>query len=210
MSSHLLPTYARVDLAFERGEGAWLFTAEGERYLDFTSGVAVNALGHAHPQLVEALTEQAHKVWHVSNLYRIPEGEMLADRLCAMSFADTVFFQNSGAEAIECAIKMARKYQSARQARTVPYHHLRRRVPRPDAGRDRRDRKQEISRRLRPAGRRFRSGAVCRPGSDQEGHRAGNRGDHDRAGHGRGRRAGRCRILSCARCASFATITACC
>ncbi len=109
----MLPTYARVDLAFERGEGAWLFTAEGDRYLDFTSGVAVNALGHAHPYLIEALTEQAHKVWHVSNLYRIPEGERLADRLCALSFADTVFFQNSGAEAIECAIKMARKYQSA-------------------------------------------------------------------------------------------------
>ncbi len=113
MSSHVLPTYARVDLAFERGEGAWLFTAEGDRYLDFTSGVAVNALGHAHPHLVKALTEQAQKVWHVSNLYRIPEGETLADRLCALSFADTVFFQNSGAEAIECAIKMARKYQSA-------------------------------------------------------------------------------------------------
>ena len=113
MSSHLLPTYARVDVAFERGEGAWLFTAEGERYLDFTAGVAVNALGHAHPHLVKALTEQAQKVWHVSNLYRIPEGEKLADRLCAASFADTVFFQNSGAEALECTIKMARKYQSA-------------------------------------------------------------------------------------------------
>jgi acetylornithine/N-succinyldiaminopimelate aminotransferase len=113
VSSHLLPTYARVDLAFERGEGAWLFTAEGDRYLDFTSGVAVNALGHAHPHLVKALTEQAQKLWHVSNLYRIPEGEKLADRLCAATFADTVFFQNSGAEAIECAIKMARKYQSA-------------------------------------------------------------------------------------------------
>ena len=113
MNSHLLPTYARADLAFERGEGAWLFTAEGERYLDFTAGVAVNALGHAHPHLVKALTEQAHKVWHVSNLYRIPEGEVLAERLCAASFADTVFFQNSGAEALECAIKMARKYQSA-------------------------------------------------------------------------------------------------
>jgi len=113
VNSHLLPTYARADLAFERGEGAWLFTAEGERYLDFTAGVAVNALGHAHPHLVKALTEQAHKVWHVSNLYRIPEGEVLADRLCAASFADTVFFQNSGAEALECAIKMARKYQSA-------------------------------------------------------------------------------------------------
>ena len=113
MSSHLLPTYARVDLAFERGEGVWLETAKGERYLDFTSGVAVNALGHCHPHLVEALTEQAKKVWHVSNLYRIPEGERLADRLCAASFADFVFFQNSGAEALECCIKMARKYQSA-------------------------------------------------------------------------------------------------
>jgi len=113
VSSHLLPTYARVDLAFERGEGAWLFTADGERYLDFTSGVAVNALGHAHPHMVAALTEQAQKLWHVSNLYRIPESERLADRLCALSFADTVFFQNSGAEAIECAIKMARKYQFA-------------------------------------------------------------------------------------------------
>jgi acetylornithine/N-succinyldiaminopimelate aminotransferase len=106
-----LPTYARVDLAFERGEGAWLFTADGERYLDFTSGVAVNALGHAHPRLVSALEDQAKKVWHVSNLYRIPEAERLADRLCSLSFADTVFFQNSGAEAIECAIKMARHYQ---------------------------------------------------------------------------------------------------
>jgi acetylornithine/N-succinyldiaminopimelate aminotransferase len=113
VTSHLLPTYARVDLAFERGEGAWLFTAEGEKYLDFTSGVAVNALGHAHPRLVTALEEQAKKVWHVSNLYRIPEGERLADRLCEATFADFVFFQNSGAEAIECAIKMARKYQSA-------------------------------------------------------------------------------------------------
>jgi acetylornithine/N-succinyldiaminopimelate aminotransferase len=113
VNSHLLPTYARVDLAFERGEGAWLFTKEGERYLDFTAGVAVNALGHAHPHLVQALTEQAHKVWHVSNLYRIPEGERLAERLCDATFADTVFFQNSGAEALECAIKMARKYQSA-------------------------------------------------------------------------------------------------
>lgn len=113
VNSHLLPTYARIDLAFERGEGAWLITTGGERYLDFTSGVAVNALGHAHPRMVKALTEQAQKLWHVSNLYRIPEGEKLADRLCAMSFADTVFFQNSGAEALECAIKMARKYQSA-------------------------------------------------------------------------------------------------
>ena len=113
VSSHLLPTYARVDLAFERGEGAWLFTAAGERYLDFASGVAVNALGHAHPALVKALTEQAQKLWHVSNLYRIPGAETLADRLCASSFADVAFFCNSGTEAIEGAIKMARKYQAA-------------------------------------------------------------------------------------------------
>jgi acetylornithine/N-succinyldiaminopimelate aminotransferase len=112
-TSHLLPTYARVDLAFERGEGVWLTATDGERYLDFTSGVAVNALGHAHPHLVEAITAQAKKVWHVSNLYRIPEGERLAERLCAASFADVVFFGNSGAEAMECSIKMARKFQSA-------------------------------------------------------------------------------------------------
>ena len=113
MASHILPTYARVDLAFERGEGAWLIATNGDRYLDFASGIAVNALGHAHPRLVGALTEQAQKLWHVSNLYRIPEAERLADRLCEASFADKVFFTNSGAEAMECAIKMARKYQSA-------------------------------------------------------------------------------------------------
>jgi acetylornithine/N-succinyldiaminopimelate aminotransferase len=112
-TSHLLPTYARVDLAFERGEGAWLIASDGQRYLDFTSGVAVNALGHAHPHLVQALVEQAGKLWHVSNLYRIPEGERLAERLCRASFADVVFFANSGAEAMECAIKMARKHHSA-------------------------------------------------------------------------------------------------
>jgi acetylornithine/N-succinyldiaminopimelate aminotransferase len=113
VTSHLLPAYARVDLAFERGEGAWLWAENGDRYLDFASGVAVNALGHAHPHVVEAIAEQARRVMHVSNLYRIPEGERLADRLCAASFADTVFFANSGAEAMECVIKMVRKYQSA-------------------------------------------------------------------------------------------------
>jgi acetylornithine/N-succinyldiaminopimelate aminotransferase len=112
-TSHLLPTYARVDLAFERGEGAWLIATDGARYLDFTSGVAVNALGHAHPHLIAAIDQQVRKLSHVSNLYRIPEAERLAARLCAASFADLVFFGNSGAEAMECAIKMARKYQSA-------------------------------------------------------------------------------------------------
>lgn len=113
MASHLLPTFARIDLAFERGEGAWLIATGGERYLDFGSGVAVNALGYGHPHLIAALSEQANKVWHVSNLYRIPEGERLAARLCEASFADTVFFTNSGAEAMECAIKTARKYHAA-------------------------------------------------------------------------------------------------
>jgi len=112
MSSHLMPTFARVHLAFERGEGVWLVATNGERYLDFTSGVAVNALGHAHPHLVGALAEQAQKLWHVSNLYEIPESERAARRLCEASFADVVFFCNSGAEAVEGAIKCARKYQS--------------------------------------------------------------------------------------------------
>jgi len=112
-TSHLLPTYARVDLAFERGDGAWLTATNGERYLDFTAGVAVNALGHAHPQLVAAISEQVGKLIHVSNLYRIPEAERLAERLCAASFADLVFFCNSGAEAMECAIKTARKFHAA-------------------------------------------------------------------------------------------------
>ena len=112
MITPVLPTYARADLAFERGEGCYLFAADGQRYLDFGAGIAVNALGHAHPRLVAALAEQAGKLWHTSNLYRIPAGERLAERLVAATFADTVFFTNSGAEALECAIKMARKFQS--------------------------------------------------------------------------------------------------
>ena len=114
MSSPLLPIYARADLAFERGEGVWLVARDGERYLDFGAGIAVNALGHAHPHLVQALTEQAAKLWHTSNLYQIPEGERLAQRLVDSTFADVAFFTNSGAEALEAAIKMARKYHSAR------------------------------------------------------------------------------------------------
>jgi len=109
----MLPAYARIDLAFERGDGVWLTATNGDRYLDFASGVAVNSIGHSHPHLVAAITAQAAKVMHVSNLYRIPEGERLADRLCAVSFADMVFFANSGAEAMEGVIKMVRKYQSA-------------------------------------------------------------------------------------------------
>jgi acetylornithine/N-succinyldiaminopimelate aminotransferase len=113
-ATHLMPVFARADLAFQKGEGVWLTATNGERYLDFTSGVAVNALGHAHPHLVAALQEQATRLWHMSNLFSSPDGERLASRLCAASFADTVFFANSGAEAMECAIKVTRKYQAAK------------------------------------------------------------------------------------------------
>ena len=113
-TSHLLPVFARVDLGFERGEGVWLIATNGERYLDFTSGVAVNALGHCHPHLVAALQDQATRLWHMSNLFKSPDGERLAARLCEESFADFAFFANSGAEAMECAIKITRKYHAAR------------------------------------------------------------------------------------------------
>ena len=112
--SPLLPTYARADIAFERGDGVWLTAVNGERYLDFGGGVAVASLGYSHPHLVKALTDQAQKLWHTSNLYQMPEGERLARRLCEATFADTVFFTNSGAEALECSIKMARKYHAAK------------------------------------------------------------------------------------------------
>jgi acetylornithine/N-succinyldiaminopimelate aminotransferase len=105
--------FARTDLAFERGEGVWLITDKGDRYLDFGAGIAVNALGHAHPHLVAELQSQASLLWHTSNLYKIPAGERLAQRLVDHSFADVVFFTNSGAEANEAALKMARKYQAA-------------------------------------------------------------------------------------------------
>ena len=110
MSDALMPTYARTEIMVERGEGPYLIGTDGRRYLDFAGGIAVNALGHSHPHLVEALRSQAEKLWHCSNLYRIPDGERLAERLCANSFADRVFFCNSGAEAVEGALKLARKY----------------------------------------------------------------------------------------------------
>jgi acetylornithine/N-succinyldiaminopimelate aminotransferase len=115
-SSPMLPVYNRPALAFERGEGVWLIDTKGGRHLDFAAGIAVNALGHGHPHLVKALQDQAGKLWHVSNLYRIPEGEKLAQRLVDHSFADYVFFQNSGAEALEGAIKTARRYHFAKGA----------------------------------------------------------------------------------------------
>ncbi|MEO1961222.1 MAG: aspartate aminotransferase family protein, partial [Paracoccus sp. (in: a-proteobacteria)] len=110
MISHVLPTYNRADIAFERGEGAWAIATDGTRYLDLGAGIAVNVLGHANPDLVAALIAQAGRIWHVSNLYQIPEQEALADLLVQNTFADTVFFTNSGTEAAELAIKMVRRY----------------------------------------------------------------------------------------------------
>jgi acetylornithine/N-succinyldiaminopimelate aminotransferase len=110
--SAVLPTYARADIAFSHGEGVYLYAENGQRYLDFGAGVAVNVLGHSHPHLVSALHEQIAKVWHTSNLFRVAGQERLAQRLVDATFADKVFFANSGAEAMECAIKMARIHQS--------------------------------------------------------------------------------------------------
>ena len=110
MFPSLLPTFNRADIAFVRGEGPYIFAEDGTRYLDFGAGIAVNSLGHAHPELVEALREQAGALWHTSNLYRVPGQESLSKKLVDATFADTVFFTNSGAEAMECAIKMARRY----------------------------------------------------------------------------------------------------
>ena len=108
--SPLFPTYARVGLEFERGEGAWLEARDGTRYLDFMGGIAVNVLGHAHPHLVAALKAQSEKLWHVSNIFEIPGQRELGRRLVEATFADRVFFTNSGAEAMECAIKTARRF----------------------------------------------------------------------------------------------------
>ncbi|MEO0621740.1 MAG: aspartate aminotransferase family protein [Pseudomonadota bacterium] len=119
MISPVMPTYVRAPLEFERGEGSWLIATDGTKYLDFGAGIAVNALGHAHPKLVAALEAQGRRVWHVSNLYEIPEQRRLAERLVAETFADTCFFTNSGTEAGELAIKMARKWGHAQDpART--------------------------------------------------------------------------------------------
>ena len=107
-----MPTYARADVTFERGEGCYLIDQDGKRYLDFGAGIAVCGLGHAHPGLIAALTEQAGALWHTSNLYQIPGQRRLAERLVEATFADTVFFTNSGAEAVECGLKLVRKYQS--------------------------------------------------------------------------------------------------
>jgi acetylornithine/N-succinyldiaminopimelate aminotransferase len=113
-SNHLMGVYNRAPLAFDHGKGARLWSTDGQEYLDCVAGISTDALGHAHPVLVDALKRQGEKLWHVSNIYRIPEQEALAEKLCAATFADVVFFTNSGTEAIECALKAARKYHSAK------------------------------------------------------------------------------------------------
>ncbi|MBT3305963.1 MAG: aspartate aminotransferase family protein [Alphaproteobacteria bacterium] len=113
MISPVMPTYGDPDLAFDKGEGVYLYAADGRRFLDFGAGIAVAGLGHCHPHLIEALTGQAEKLWHCSNLYKIPDQIRLAERLVAASFADSVFFNNSGGEAVEMAIKIARKFHAA-------------------------------------------------------------------------------------------------
>lgn len=112
----VMPIYARAELRVARGEGVYLYDEAGRRYLDFAAGIAVNCLGHAHPKLIAALTDQAQKIWHCSNIFHIPGQEVLAQKLTEHSFADTVFFTNSGAEAVECSIKVARKYHHERGA----------------------------------------------------------------------------------------------
>lgn len=110
MTSSILPTYSRAPMTFVKGEGSWLIEQDGRRFLDFGAGIAVNALGHAHPALVKTLSEQAENLWHVSNLYHIPQQQKLADKLVELTFANTVFFTNSGTESCELVVKMARKY----------------------------------------------------------------------------------------------------
>ncbi|WP_448206062.1 acetylornithine transaminase [Azospirillum sp. sgz302134] len=123
----VMPTYARADIVFERGEGPYLYATDGRRFLDFHTGVAVSALGHVHPHLVKALTDQAHKVWHTSNLFRVAGQESLAKRLTEVTFADTVFFTNSGAEAWECGAKLVRKYHyeagNKNKTRIITFEH---------------------------------------------------------------------------------------
>ena len=113
MSEHLMAVYNRAPIAVERGAGAWLYDADGTAYLDCVAGIATDALGHAHPRLVAALTAQAGKLWHVSNIFRVPGQELLAKRLTDATFADVVFFANSGTEAVEAALKTARRYHSS-------------------------------------------------------------------------------------------------
>ena len=152
MITPVMPTYGRWDVAVDHGEGCWLYSEDGRKFLDFTSGIAVTGLGHCHPHLVEAIRQQAGRLWHSSNLFRIPGQEKLAQRLVENSFADTVFFGNSGAEACELALKVARKYQhDTGHPERYRIIGVRRIVPRPHLCDPGGGREREIPRRVRPA-----------------------------------------------------------
>ena len=112
MITPVMPTYGRYDVTLDRGKGVYVYGSDGRRFLDFGAGIAVASLGHCHPHLVDALKSHAETLWHVSNLYKIPEQNRLAERLVANTFADSVFFNNSGAEAVEFGFKMMRKYHA--------------------------------------------------------------------------------------------------
>ena len=148
----LMPVYPRSPVRPVRGEGVYLYGEEGEKYLDFASGIAVNLLGHGHPHLTKAIQEQAATLIHVSNLYGSPQGEAFAQRLVDLTFADTVFFTNSGVEAVECAIKTARRYHHHHgRPAEARADHLLQRLSRPDAGDDQRHQPGQDARRLRAA-----------------------------------------------------------
>ena len=191
-TSHLLPVFARVDLGFERGEGAWLIATDGERYLDFTSGVAVNALGHAHPHLVAALAGAGDKaVAHVEPVQepgrRAARGAAVRTELCRLGVFRKFRRRGDGMRDQDDAQVSRRQ----RPRRALSDHHLRRRVSRADAGNAGRDRLAKISRRFWAAGGWLRPGAARRPRSRQEGDRPAHRGHPDRAAAGRRRRARR-------------------
>ena len=205
--SHLYDTFARAPIAFERGEGAWVETTDGRRLLDFSGGVAVNVLGHAHPALVAALTAQAGKVWHVSNLFRIPEPGDASPRRSAARPSPT-----RSSSAIPAPRRWSARIKTARRYHIVGGHPERYRIITfagafhgRTLGDARRRRQAEISRGLRPGRRRLRPGAARRPQGGGGGDRAGDRGDPDRADPGRGRRPPGVRASSCARSASSAT-----
>ena len=188
MSTSLMANYARIGLTFERGEGSHLYTADGERYLDFGCGIGVTSLGHAHPHVVAALEAQSRQLWHVSNLYEIPPQARLAERLTAATFADRVLFCNSGAEAMECALKLARIYQTSRGAperyRVVTFRNA-------FHGRTLADyrggRAGQAPQGLRASHRCLRPGGPQRFGCDPGRHRRRDGSAAGRAGPGRGR-----------------------
>ena len=209
--SSLLPVYKRIDITFERGEGSWLIDKAGRRYLDFGSGIAVTGLGHGHPHLVQALQDQAAKLWHVSNLFRIEPLERLADRLVAHSFAETVFACNSGAEAMEACIKMARRFHFAagrpERNRIITFEgafHGRTMATISAAG----------GKKLTEGFEPLLDGFDHVPFGDHDAvrkrHHRAHRRHHDRADPGRGRHPAGDRTIGCTACGSCATSTTSC